>query len=72
MGFPLAASEQEGYLVMEGLEKGIEAQVTGELDPFCPGCGSASCASWRDSLQDGSLSNADVTAETTCFVGVQR
>jgi hypothetical protein len=62
---------QERNFVLEGFEKGVEAQVTGETDPFGPSCGTASVAARRDSLEDGSLSNAEVTAETICLEGVQ-
>jgi hypothetical protein len=62
---------QERNFVMEGLEKGVEAQVTGEIDPLPPGFDAARCVARRDSLEDGCLSNAKVTAEMMCLDGVQ-
>ncbi len=49
---------------MEGFEKGVDAQVNGELNPFGPGSGSARGTARRDALEDGCLSSAEVTAET--------
>ncbi len=62
---------KERYFVIEGLEKGVDAQVTGEGNPLIPCCGAAGCAARRDSREEGFLSNAEVTAETMCFDGVQ-
>ena len=50
--------------VLEGFEKGVDAQVTGELNLLGPGRGAARGAARRDSFEDGCLSSAEVTAET--------
>ena len=43
---------KEGYLVVEGLEKGVDAQISSERDPLVPCSGGAGSAAGRDSLQN--------------------
>jgi hypothetical protein len=57
--------------VREGLEKGVEAQVTGEGTPDVPSGNGTGGMTWRDSRLDCFLSSAEVTAETICPLGVQ-
>jgi hypothetical protein len=56
--------------VLEGLKKGVEAQVSCELDLLVPRCGGAESVAGRDALQKGCLSSAEVIAESICLDGV--
>ena len=64
MGLLPSASSPEWNFVMEGLENGVEAQVSSELDPLVPCSGGAGRAAGRDALQNGCLSSAEVMAES--------
>jgi len=69
--YSLGKDLKEWYFVLEGLEKGVEAQVKGKSKPEVPGCVGAGGSTRRDSLLDCCLSKAEVTAETICVDGVQ-
>jgi hypothetical protein len=56
---------RNGIFFREGLEKGVEAQATGEVTPDGPRGNGTGGAAWRDSHFDCFLSSAEVTAETT-------
>jgi hypothetical protein len=60
---------EDGYFVRDGLEKGVEAQLSSEMAPGSPvgvGAGVSSCS---DAALYGFLSKAEVTAETIESVG---
>jgi len=58
-------------LVREGFEKGVEAQLIGELDPLVPVLDGARGSRRMDSLGDRFLSSAETTADTSLEGGVQ-
>jgi hypothetical protein len=62
---------RNGIFVREGLEKGVEAQLTGERTPDVPNGNGTGGTTSRDSRLDCFLSSAEVTAETICLLGVQ-
>ena len=58
------------YFVLDGLEKGVEAQEIGVVDPFVPvGVGGGGSTS-RDSTLHILLRSAEITAEVNCKEGV--
>jgi hypothetical protein len=59
----------EWYFVREGLEKGVEAQATGEVTPDGPSGNGAGGTTWRDSRFDCFLSSAEVTTERLARLG---
>ena len=61
---------KEGYFVLDGLEKGVEAQLICVLDPFVPLCITGGGASSRDSTVDVFRCSAEVAAERICDDGV--
>jgi hypothetical protein len=59
-------------LVFEGLEKGVEAQLSGdEIEPDVPDSVGIGGTTRSDSRCDRFLSSAEITAETICGDGVQ-
>ena len=59
------------YFVLEGLEKGVEAQLSCELSPLIPGSDGLGGITSSDSCLDCFLSSAEVMAESICSDGVQ-
>ena len=58
------------YFVLDGLEKGVEAQVTGVVDPFSPVCVGGGGASSGDAMLDVFMRSAEITDEVSCALGV--
>ena len=58
------------YFVLDGFEKGVDAQCSGVLDPLVPvgvgGCGAAS----RDAKLHVLVRRAEVTDKISCELGV--
>ena len=62
---------KDGNFVLEGLEKGVEAQLRGEVEPLLPRRDGGLGSTRRYSLGDCFLRSAESIAETNCDVGVQ-
>ncbi len=62
---------QHWFFVLEGLEKGVDAQLSCELGPLIPGSDGLGGITSSDSCLDCFLSSAEVTAESICSDGVQ-
>ena len=62
---------KDGNFVREGLEKGVEAHLSGEVEPFFPRGDGGSGSLRRHSLDDCFLRRAESIAETNCDPRVQ-
>ena len=62
---------KDGNFVREGFEKGVEAQFSGEVEPFLPRSDGGSGSLRRDSLGDCFLRSAESIVETNRDEGVQ-
>ena len=63
---------KDWYFVLDGVEKGVEAQVSGEQDPLIPLCVTGSGTASRDSLVDVVRRRAEITEEIIGLLGRTR
>ena len=61
---------KDGYFVLEGFEKGVEAQLICVLDPLGPVSSGGGGTTRSDSTADVFLRKAKITAEVSCAGGV--